>query len=157
MNSMSQIRCLDDDSLFNALNQFGLEPEKIKPSNRAFYETQLNQFLKLNRFKFLNILNLKNKKTFSSLNNILNVVLVVVILIFAIICGAFWYEPNSIDISIPKNDSEAEERPNFATKSMGTNIFQTKITSSEELPKIFEESGFDMFTKDSEILINVFI
>ena len=47
-------------------------------------------------------------------------------------------------------------RPNFAAKSMGTYIFQTKVVSLEELPKIFEETSLEMFTKNSEILINVY-
>ena len=39
---------------------------------------------------------------------------------------------------------------------MGTYIFQTKVLSVEDFPKILEEMAFEKFTKNSETLINVF-
>lgn len=157
MNStISQIRRLSDDLLFSALSKFGLEREKIKPSNRGYYEKILNQFLRQNQFKLLDDLNSESKKESTSLNRNLNILLVTVFLIFAVISALLLFKPNLVNLIIPANAKEVVKRPNFAAKSMGTYIFQTKVLSVEDFPKILEEMAFEKFTKNSETLINVF-
>ena len=157
MNStISQIRRLSDDMLFSALRKFDLEREKINSKNRAYYEKSLNQFLRQNQFRLLTDLSYVGNNELPGLNRSFNIILVTVILILAFIYGLLLFKPNLINLSIPSNEKDMIKRPNFAAKSMGTYIFQTKVVSLEELPKIFEETSLEMFTKNSEILINVY-